>query len=311
LTSPLAGNKVPDNKAPDAKAPDAKAPDGKAPDAKAMVLELGARRYDISTRALVMGIINRTPDSFYDHGATWEWSAFWKRAAQIVEEGADIIDVGAVKAGAGPEVSEAEEMDRLLPAVEGLVARFDVLVSVDTWRASVAAEAFRLGAVVGNDISGFADPGYLPAAARAGASVVATHIRLRPRVVDPNPVYVDVVAEVEAFLLDRARRAEAAGIPRGRVILDPGLDLGKNTPQSLALLGASRRFADLGYPLFLAASNKDFLGELLGLPITDRREATLAAQALGVSLGCRVLRTHFVEATRRVRDMIAAVLEAS
>jgi len=258
-----------------------------------------------------MGIINRTPDSFYDHGATWEWDAFWERARQIAEEGADVIDVGAVKAGAGPEVSEQEEMDRLLPAVEGLVARFGLPVSVDTWRASVAAEAFKLGAVVGNDISGFADPAYLPAAAAAGASVVATHIRLRPRVVDPNPVYADVVGEVEQFLLDRARRAEAAGVPRERVILDPGLDLGKNTEQSLALLGASQRFARLGYPLFLAASNKDFLGELLGLAITERREATLAAQALGASLGCRVLRTHFVEATRRVRDMVAAVLEAA
>jgi dihydropteroate synthase len=266
------------------------------------VLDLGGRRFDISVRAVVMGIINRTPDSFYDHGATWEWGAFWRRAAEIVEEGADIIDVGAVKAGVGPEVSESEEMERLLPAVEGLVDRFDVAVSVDTWRASVAAEAFRLGAVLGNDISGFADPGYLPAAAAAGASVVATHIRLAPRVYDPHPVYEDVVGEVYAYLRERTARAEAAGIPRERIVVDPGLDLGKDTDQSLALLG---------YPLLLAASNKDFLCGLLGLGINERREATLAAQALGLSLGCRVLRTHFVEATRRVRDMIAAVLEAA
>jgi dihydropteroate synthase len=264
----------------------------------------------VTTRALVMGIINRTPDSFYDHGATWEWDAFWRRAAEIVDEGADVADVGAVKAGVGPEVSEAEEMDRLLPAVEGLVARFDVPVSVDTWRASVAAEAFRLGAVLGNDISGFADPAYLPAAAEAGASVVATHIRLRPRVYDPDPVYEDVVGEVRAFLEDRAGRAEALGIPRERVLLDPGLDLGKNTQQSLALLGATASFGELGYPLLLAASNKDFLGELLGLAVDERREATLAAQALGAALGYRVLRTHFVQATCRVRDMVAAILEA-
>ena len=275
------------------------------------MLDLGGRRFDISVRAVVMGIINRTPDSFYDHGATWEWGAFWRRAAEIVEEGADIIDVGAVKAGVGPEVSEAEEMERLLPAVEGLVDRFDVAVSVDTWRAPVAAEAFRLGAVLGNDISGFADPGYLPAAAAAGASVVATHIRLAPRVYDPHPVYEDVVGEVYAYLRERAARAEAAGIPRERIVVDPGLDLGKDTDQSLALLGASETFAGLGYPLLLAASNKDFLCGLLGLGINERREAALAAQALGVSLGCRVLRTHFVEATRRVRDMITAVLEAA
>jgi len=275
------------------------------------VLDLGGRRYDITTRALVMGIINRTPDSFYDNGATWEWDAFWERAQEIVEEGADLIDVGAVKAGVGPEVTETEEMDRLLPAVEGLVARFDVPVSVDTWRGSVAAEAFRLGAVVGNDISGFADPAYLPAVAAAGASVVATHIRLKPRVLDPDPVYSDVVGEVRAFLAERAARAEAAGIPSERVMLDAGLDLGKSTAQSLALLGATSSFASLGYPLFLAASNKDFLGELLGLRIDERRDATLAAQALGTSLGYRVLRTHFVQATCRVRDMVAAILEAA
>lgn len=275
------------------------------------MLDLGGRRYDITTRALVMGIINRTPDSFYDNGATWEWDAFWERAQEIVEEGADLIDVGAVKAGVGPEVTETEEMDRLLPAVEGLVARFDVPVSVDTWRGSVAAEAFRLGAVVGNDISGFADPAYLPAVAAAGASVVATHIRLKPRVLDPDPVYSDVVGEVRAFLAERAARAEAAGIPSERVMLDAGLDLGKSTAQSLALLGATSSFASLGYPLFLAASNKDFLGELLGLRIDERRDATLAAQALGTSLGYRVLRTHFVQATCRVRDMVAAILEAA
>ena len=275
------------------------------------MLDLGGRCYDVTTRALVMGIINRTPDSFYDHGATWEWDAFWARAEEIVAEGADIVDVGAVKAGVGPAVGEAEEMERLLPAVEGLVSRFDVPVSVDTWRASVAAEAFRLGAVLGNDISGFADPGYLAAAAAAGASVVATHIRLQPRALDPEPVYKDVIADVRAYLVQRATRAEAAGIPRERIVLDPGLDLGKNTDQSLALLGATPSFAELGYPVFLAASNKDFLGELLGLRIDERREATLAAQALGTSLGCRVLRTHFVKETCRVRDMIAAILEAA
>jgi len=128
------------------------------PTSVAPVFELGDRRYDVATRGLVMGILNRTPDSFFDHGATWSWDAFWARAEQIVGEGADLLDVGAVKAGPGPEVTEAEEMDRLLPAVEGLVARFDLPVSVDTWRASVAAEAYKVGAVLGNDISGFADP---------------------------------------------------------------------------------------------------------------------------------------------------------
>jgi dihydropteroate synthase len=257
-----------------------------------------------------MGILNRTPDSFYDKGATWEWDAFWQRADQIVSEGADILDVGAVKAGPGPDVDEDEELARLMPAVEGLVSRFDLPVSVDTWRASVAAEAFRAGAVLGNDISGFADPKYLDVAATAGASVVATHIRLAPRVPDPEPVYNDLVSDVSAFLTERADRALAAGIPASRVVVDAGLDLGKTASQSLELLRASARLAALGYPLLLSASNKTFLGVVLDLEINQRREASASAHALGIALGCRVVRAHDVRGTRRVRDMLAAIMEA-
>jgi dihydropteroate synthase len=164
---------------------------------------------------------------------------------------------------------------------------------------------------VGNDISGFADPEYLPAAAEAGASVVATHIRLAPRVPDPEPVYDDVVADVREFLADRAAQAEAAGIPRERIMVDAGLDLGKTEPQSLQLLRASDTLVDLGYPVLLSASNKRFLGHLLGTDVTDRRDATMAAHALGVLLGCRILRAHDVVAARRVADVIAAILEAA
>ena len=276
----------------------------------AALVEFGGCRYDITSRALVMGILNRTPDSFFDNGATWDWDAFWTRADQIVKEGADILDVGAVKAGPGPEVSEDEELDRLMPAVEGLVARFDLPVSVDTWRASVAAEAFAAGAVVGNDISGFADPKYLEVAAAAGASVVATHIRLAPRVPDPEPTYGDLVGEVSAFLAERAGWALAAGIPAPRVLIDAGLDLGKTAAQSVTLLRASGTLAGLGYPVLLSASNKRFLGDLLGLEINERRDATTAAHALGISLGCRVVRAHDVRGTCRVRDMLAAIMEA-
>ncbi len=232
------------------------------------------------------------------------------RADQIVAEGADILDVGAVKAGPGPEVSESEEMGRLLPAVEGLVQRYDRPVSVDTWRASVAEQSFRAGAALGNDISGFADPEYLRVAAAYEAAVVATHIRLAPRVPDPEPVYTDLVGEVGAFLLDRAARARAAGIPPERVLVDAGLDLGKTAAQSLDLLRSSATLAALGYPLLLSASNKTFLGVVLGLEINDRREASAAAHALGITLGCRVVRAHDVRGTCRVRDMLAAILEA-
>jgi dihydropteroate synthase len=275
-----------------------------------VLLALGPHHFDIRYRALVMGILNRTPDSFFDQGGYWDFDAFLAKAEALVDEGADFLDVGGVKAGPGAEVTEQEELDRVLPAIEAVAARFDVPLSVDTWRASVARAAFAAGAVVGNDISGFADPDYLPAAAEAGASVVATHIRLAPRVPDPNPEYDDLVPDVCAFLADRAGRAEAAGIPRERIMVDAGLDLGKSEPQSLELLRASDALVALGYPVFLSASNKRFLGALVGAEVTDRREASLAAHALGIGLGCRILRAHDVRGSRRVADVMAAVLAA-
>jgi dihydropteroate synthase len=273
------------------------------------VLRIGERSYPTGSRALVMGIANRTPDSFYDKGSYFGFDDFLAHCERLVGEGADLLDIGGVKAGAGEEVSEAEEIERVAPAVAAVGERFDVAISVDTWRASVAAAAYESGAGMGNDISGFSDPSYLEVAAAAGASVVATHIRLRPRVPDPDPVYDDVVAAVEARLVELGAAAEAAGIGRDRIVVDAGLDLGKTTSQSLALLGASGRLARLGYPLLLSASNKTFLGETLGLAVGERRGASLAAAALGIAGGCRLVRAHDVAGTVRVRDVIAAILE--
>ncbi len=258
-----------------------------------------------------MAILNRTPDSFFDKGAHAVMDKFLRRAEQVVNEGADILDVGGVKAGPGPEVDEAEELERVIPAIEALQARFDLPISVDTWRASVAGAADEAGAVMGNDISGFGDPDYVRVAAEAGATVVATHIRLQPRVPDPEPHYDDVVHTVADFLVDRARRAEAAGIPPARIVIDAGLDLGKTWEQSLELLRRSERLAMLGYPLLLSASNKTFLGRFLELEIDERNDASLVATAIGVTRGCRIVRAHDVKGTRRVCDVLAAVLEAA
>jgi len=260
-----------------------------------------------------MGIVNRTPDSFFDQGRYFDLDESLELADRLVAEGADIIDVGGVKAGPGPEVGLEEELERVIPAVEALHARVDVPLSIDTWRAEVARQAYEAGAVVGNDISGFADPDYVAVSAKAGATVVATHIRLAPRVRDPEPEYPGrgVVGAVSDFLLDRARRAEQGGIPPERIVLDAGLDLGKTWQQSLELLRASDRLAALGYPLLLSASNKTFLGRLFDLEIDDRNDASLAAAALGVTLGCRIVRAHDVRGTRRVCHVLAAVLEAA
>ncbi|GAC1540973.1 MAG: dihydropteroate synthase [Acidimicrobiales bacterium] len=277
-----------------------------------MRLALGTTTHDVATRALVMGILNRTTDSFFDKGAYYDLDRFWTRADALVAAGADILDTGGVKAGPGDPVDEAEELERVVPAIEGLHARFDVALSVDTWRAGVARASYSAGAVVGNDISGFADDAYLPAAAEAGATVVATHIRLRPRLRDPQPTYPGgVVHDVRDFLAERARRAEAAGIPPERIVIDAGLDLGKTTPQSVLLLRESRRLAELGYPLLLSASNKTFLGQFLDLELRDRATASLSAAAMGIAGGCRILRVHDVAGTCRVRDVMAAVLEAA
>jgi dihydropteroate synthase len=196
----------------------------------------------------------------------------------------------------------------VIPAVEALHARFDTPLSVDTWRASVLDAACRAGAVVGNDISGFADPDYLDVAAKHDATVVATHIRLRPRVPDPEPEYGDLVADVTAFLNDRAQRARAVGLEPEQIVLDAGLDLGKTPAQSAVLLRESGVHARLGYPLLLSASNKRFIGELLGRGIEDRRAESLAAVAYGVIEGCRIVRVHDVAGTRRVCRTIEGLL---
>src|SRR4051812_8115845 len=228
---------------------------------------LGDVVHDLTARTLVMGILNRTPDSFYDAGLTYELDDLVRRAEVLVEQGADILDIGGVKAGPGPEVGEAEELDRVIPSIEAVHARFDVPISCDTWRASVLDAACAAGAVVGNDISGFADPEYLTVAARHDASVIATHIRLAPRVPDPAPVYDDLVGDVRAFLLDRAQRAEAAGLAVEQIAIDAGLDLGKTPAMSAVLLRESGALSALEYTVLLSASNKRFLGETLDLDI--------------------------------------------
>jgi dihydropteroate synthase len=275
-----------------------------------LVLALGSRRVDVTHRAIVMGVLNRTRDSFYEPAATFDLDAFFARAERLVSDGADLLDVGGVKAGPGDEVSEEEELDRVVLAIEELAKRFDVPVSVDTWRASVAAASFDAGACVGNDISGFADPEYLASAKRAGATVVATHIRLRPRVADPHPHYDDVTATVKGFLLERRRWAYDAGLGPEQVILDAGLDLGKTAAQSLQLLRDSDQLAELGSPLLLSASNKTFLGKALNLDVGERASASHAATAIGISLGCRIVRVHDVAGTVRVRDTLERLSEA-
>jgi dihydropteroate synthase len=278
-----------------------------------MELHLGERVLDTSRRAVVVGILNRTRDSFYDGGQYFALDALLRHADRLVSDGADVLEVGARPGGVGVRDVPADQEAALVgETLSELRRRFDVPLAVDTTRASVAATAFSAGAVLGNDMSGFRDPDYLGAAAAAGASVVATHTRLPPGVPDPDPRFGDVVGEVAHEVRAVAEQAVRAGLPRERVVLDPGLDLGKTWQQSLELVAATSTFAAMGFPLLLGASNKIFLGRALGGLEKDRRDvATAAVCALAVAVGARVLRVHDARIGRQTGDLAVAVTEAA
>lgn len=260
-----------------------------------MRLRLGLVEHDLTTRALVMGVL----------AADVPVDARLAQADQMVASGADLLDVG--RAGAPVAAAEEEELDRVATVVAALRSRFDVPLAIETWRPTVLVAACAAGAAVGRDESGFADEGYLPAAARAGATVVATHARLR--LPAPGPGAPALVEEVRAFLQERVRRAEAAGLPIERIVVDAGLDLGKTPAQSLTLLRESAALADLGPPLLLGPSSR-YLGVVLGLEVQERGVAAHAAAALAVARGCRIVRTTDVRGARRVADVLDAVLGA-
>jgi dihydropteroate synthase len=256
-----------------------------------------------------MAIINRTPDSFYDKGATFQVDAALRSVEAAVQQGADIIDVGGVKAGPGAEVDTAEELRRTVPTVASIRQRFPtVVISIDTWRARVAREAVAAGADLINDTWAGADPMLATVAAATGAGLVCSHAGgLSPRTRPHRAAYADVVADVIATMTGLAERAVSVGVRRDGILVDPAHDFGKNTWHSLEI---SRRLAELtatGWPLLVALSNKDFIGETLDLPVDQRLDGTLAATALAAWQGARVFRAHQVLQTRRVLDMVAAI----
>jgi dihydropteroate synthase len=272
------------------------------------MLELDGRMHDLSARALVMGILNRTPDSFHQHH--YKIDDALRRVEQIATEGGHIVDVGGVKAGAGPEVSISEEIERVCPVVAAVADRCDLAISVDTFRAEVAQAAIGAGAHMINDISGLTDPGMAEVVARHGVAAVVTHIQGRPRVPHPEPVYGNLVADVRAQLESRLAVATAAGISPTRLLVDPGLDLGKTYPQSMVLLRELAALGSLGHVILLSASHKGFLGGAAPLKVDQRHEASLAAVAYGFTRGARVMRVHAVEATTRVCETMSGVMTA-
>lgn len=261
---------------------------------------------DTSRRVLVMGIVNRTQDSFFDEGRTWRLEQAVAAGLRAAEEGADIVDVGGVKFAPGDPLDPAEEAARVVPVIERLRRELpgEVLLSVDTFHASVARVALEVGADLINDTTGLSDPRMAEEVARAGASLVLTHSVAEPRRPFPRPRYEDVVEEVRDFLAARLERALEAGIARERIVLDPGPDLNKNTQQTLEVLRDWGEYAALGLPLLAALSRKDFVGESLGLPKEERLAGSLAAAAWTIRLGARILRVHDVRETVRMVRML-------
>ncbi len=258
---------------------------------------------------LVMAIVNRTTDSFYDRGATWQSERALARVDEAVEQGADILDIGGVKAGPGDPVDAAEEMARVVDFVAAVRDRHPrVVISVDTWRATVADQACAAGADLINDAWGGHDPELVAVAAAHDAAIVCTHTGgLAPRTGPFRVEYDDVVADALRVTAALADRAVAAGVAEESVIIDPAHDFGKNTWHSLEITRRLPELVATGRPVLVSVSNKDFLGETLDLPVTDRVPATLAATAICAWHGARIHRVHQVAEARQVVDLVAAV----
>lgn len=274
-----------------------------------MDLCLRARTFAAGDHA-VMAIINRTPDSFYDSGRTYEIGPALDRLDEVVAEGADIVDVGGIKAGYGDHVDAAEELRRTAEFVTQARARYsDLVISVDTWRSEVADELCGRGADLVNDTWGGHDPALVEVAARHGAGIVCSHAGgLDPRTDPHRPAYEDVVAEVIDYTTALAERAVDAGVRPESVLIDPTHDFGKNTRHSLLLTRRLDELVATGWPVLVAVSNKDFIGETLDLPRAERLSGTLAATALSAAMGARVFRAHNVRQTRQCLDMVASIL---
>jgi dihydropteroate synthase len=272
------------------------------------VLRLGGRAFE-PDRLLVMAIVNRTPDSFYRPGVTWDPAAALARVHQVVADGADIVDIGGVPARPGDDVDVAEEISRTVPFITAVRdAHPDIVISVDTWRHEVGRQACAAGADLLNDTWGGWDPRLAEVAAESGAGLVCSHAgRLAPRTRPFRVAYRDVADDVLEVTLSLASRAVDLGVEQDRILIDPAHDFGKNTWHSLEV---TRRLAELtatGWPVLVSVSNKDFVGETINAPVEDRLAGTLAATAVCAWLGARVFRAHHVPENRDVLTMVSAI----
>ncbi|HEY0889072.1 MAG TPA: dihydropteroate synthase [Nocardioides sp.] len=273
-----------------------------------MTLKLGRHAFD-DNDALMMAIVNRTPDSFFDQGATWAEDKAFERVRQVVAQGAEIVDIGGIKAAPGVEIGPEEEKARVVDFVARVRAEFPSLViSVDTWRAEVGDAVCRAGADVLNDAWGGADPELVDVAAQHRAAIICTHTggvtpRTRPYRIEYDDVVAAVLADCEAY----AQRALDAGVARDSIVIDPAHDFGKNTFHSLEVTRRLPELVATGWPVLVSLSNKDFVGETLDVPVGERLTGTLAATAVCALAGARIYRVHQVVETRQTVDMVWSI----
>jgi dihydropteroate synthase len=272
-------------------------------------LQCGSRVIDLR-RAAIMGILNTTPDSFSDGGQFASLDRALRHAERMVEEGADIIDVGGESTRPGAaSVSIQEELDRVMPVVNGLSENLDVPISVDTSKPEVMREAIAAGAGMINDVRAFRVPGAVREAAQGGVAVCLMHMQGEPRTMQEDPHYEDVVAEVAAFLAERYAVCTAAGIPGDRIVVDPGFGFGKSTAHNLALLRGLRRITVHGAPLLVGLSRKSLIGKIVGRDVAQREAASVALALAAIDHGARIVRVHDVRATCDAVRIWEAVLE--
>jgi dihydropteroate synthase len=273
-------------------------------------LRVGDRVLPTARRCLVMGVVNVTPDSFSDGGRYLDPEAAVAHGLALVAEGADLLDVGGESTRPGAtDVPEAVELERVLPVVEELARTAEVPVSIDTRKAAVAAAALAAGATMVNDVSaGRHDPDLLGVAADAKVPLVLMHMLGTPATMQDDPRYDDVVAEVEAFLAERCRAAEAAGVDHQALVVDPGIGFGKRDQDNYALLDQLARFTRLGHPVMVGTSRKGFIGRALDSPADQRVEGTAATVVWAVERGARIVRVHdvapMVQAVRMTEAML-------
>jgi dihydropteroate synthase len=279
------------------------------------ILRCGARKLDLA-EPRVMGVLNISPDSFSDGGCYWDAAGpridrVLRRAEQMQRQGAAILDIGgeSTRPGATP-VAEQQEIDRVLPVLRALAARFDIILSVDTSSPALMREAAAAGAGMINDVRALRRPGALDAAAAGNLAVCMVHMQGEPQTMQQNPAYDDVVGEVGAFLGERTRACEAAGIAHERLLLDPGFGFGKSLQHNLRLFGGLKSLAASGIPVLIGVSKKSMIGATLNRGLRARLAGGLALAALAVEYGVSVVRTHDVGATADVLRMVAAVERA-